>query len=56
MNGLFLVKNGVPWEAVFGPIKGPLSPTLRFACVVAFGEMDGGVWNWERRQWEKPKR
>jgi hypothetical protein len=45
---LRLVKSGVPWDEVWN-----MSPTRRLALVVAFGEIDGGEFDWRLMQWRQ---
>lgn len=46
MDGLYLVRNGVPFDVAFS-----LDAEERTAWVVVFGEMDGRVWDWRAMQW-----
>ena len=43
---LFLVRNGAPWAEVRA-----MSAERRLACVVALGELDGRVWDWDALRW-----
>ncbi|GGH14874.1 hypothetical protein GCM10007036_14470 [Alsobacter metallidurans] len=42
-----MTKNGVPFDVAFS-----MEPAMRLAACIAFGEMDGGKWNWSRMAWE----
>jgi hypothetical protein len=46
---LRLVKHGVPWDVAW-----KMSPTRRLAYVVAFGEIDGGRFDWSTKTWSDP--
>ena len=48
---LFLVKSGVPFDVAFS-----LDPEMRLAFCVIFGVLGGRVFNWDRMDWEPPKR
>ena len=54
MDGAYLMQQGVPYEAVFGPVT-KLSPSRRYAFVVATGELKGGEFDWDARppRWKK---
>lgn len=54
-DGIFLLEKGVPYDAVFGPVRRPLSPTRRLALIVAAGENAGGEFDWDRRRWRERK-
>lgn len=54
-DGIFLLEHGVPYEAVFGPVRKTLSATRRLAMIVASGENKGGSYDWDRRRWREPK-
>ena len=43
---LYLVRNGVPFDVAFS-----LPPDERMAFVVAFGTLDGRVFNWQSLRW-----
>jgi hypothetical protein len=43
---LFLLRNGVPFDIAFA-----LPPTERLAFIVAFGELDGRVFDWRDFTW-----
>ena len=49
------MQKGMPYEAVFGPLTKPLSPSRRYAFVVAHGELTGGEFDWDARppRWKK---
>lgn len=52
MDGVYLMSEcGVPYEAVFGPVRGPMSPTRRHAFIIARGELKGGEWDWNAGKW-----
>ena len=55
LDGLYLLDAGVPYEAVFGGVRAPMSATRRLAFVVARGEMRGGSFDWDRRRWLERK-
>ena len=44
-----LVNAGVPWD-----VAANLSPTEMLGYIVAVGEIDGGLFNWDALKWEKP--
>lgn len=46
-----MLGNGVPWEAIFGPVREPMSPTRRYAFIIAMGELKGGTWCWDTGKW-----
>ena len=41
------MKNGIPYDVAM-----KLSPTRRLAYTVAFGELEGGRFNWTALKWE----
>lgn len=45
---LRLVSHGVPWDTAW-----KLTPTKRLAFIVAFGENEGGTFNWRTMAWER---
>jgi hypothetical protein len=45
-----LVGRGVPFDVAFS-----LSNDERVAWIIIYGEIDGGIFNWQTGQWEKPK-
>jgi hypothetical protein len=47
---LRLVKQGVPWNEAWN-----MSPARRLACLIAFGEMDGGIFDWQSLCWREAK-
>jgi hypothetical protein len=47
---LALLKHGVPFDVAFA-----LDNNTRTAWLVMIGENEGGVFNWNTGQWEKPK-
>ena len=51
MDSAFLMSKGVPWQAVLGPVRRPLTATQRYAFVIAFGELAGGEWDWNTGKW-----
>lgn len=42
------MKNGVPYDVAFS-----LPPALRLAYAIAFGQFEGGKFDWGRMQWEE---
>ncbi|WP_153472512.1 hypothetical protein [Komagataeibacter medellinensis] len=44
-----LVANGVPWNVAMD-----MPRVRRMAFLVAFGELAGGRYDWNARQWEDP--
>jgi hypothetical protein len=46
-----LVKNGVPWDVAHS-----LEAEPRLAYVIYFGQLEGGVWDWDAMDWEPQKR
>ena len=46
---LRLVKHGVPWRDAWA-----MSPTRRWAVIVAAGEIDGGSYDWNTLRWREP--
>lgn len=47
------MKNGVPWDIAFDLCEGgPENETLALACHVAFGEFEGGKFDWDGLRWE----
>lgn len=53
---MFCVINGMPYEAVFGPLTAPLSRERRHAISVVIGEFRGGRYDWESLSWAEPPR
>jgi len=53
---MFLIQQGVPWQAVFGDIRRPMSATRRKAFVIAAGELLGGEYDWHGQRWRPPRR
>lgn len=47
---MFLAKHGVPWDVAEG-----LDAETRFAMVVIAIEHEGGRFDWNTGQWQKPK-
>jgi hypothetical protein len=54
---LALVKQGVPWAAVFGdtPWSGQMPESFVLACNVVLGELDGGEFDWHSMRWKERK-
>jgi hypothetical protein len=50
IDGLFLVKNGVPFDVAFS-----LDDEERLAWVVVMGQLSGREYNWTARRWEPPR-
>lgn len=46
----FLVKNNIPFD-----VAESWPEVERSAHFIIFGELAGGVWDWGRMCWEKPK-
>jgi hypothetical protein len=46
-----LVKNGVPFDVAFALAEGGMDAEL-IAYQVVLGELDGGVFRWDRMEWE----
>jgi hypothetical protein len=42
------VKCGVPWDVAHS-----LEPERRLAYVVYYGELEGGVWDYDRMTWRE---
>jgi hypothetical protein len=51
VDGAFLMANGVPYEAIYGTPRRPMSATRRYAFVIAMGENKGGEWDWNTGKW-----
>ena len=49
IDGLYLVKNGVPFDVAFS-----LADDDRTAWVVAIGELEGKRYDWTTRRWSVP--
>lgn len=47
-NGLYLVRNGVPFDVAFS-----LPPDEAMAWGIIFGEMDGNTWDFNSMAWKK---
>lgn len=45
---LYLVHKGIPYQQAMA-----LDASERLACIVIFGELDGGSWNWDRMEWRE---
>lgn len=56
MDGLYLVRSGVPIESVFGKSRRVWSRERRKAAVIVLGTLEGREWDWEAWRWKKPKR
>ena len=51
-----LLSNGVPWHIAWGCEPGEpshLRPAERLALRIAFGEMQGGEWDWDAGGWRQ---
>lgn len=46
---LALAKHGVPWDLCLS-----LSNDERVAFLIICGEIDGGTFDWNKGEWEKP--
>lgn len=45
---LYLVRQGIPYDVVSG-----MTEEHRLAHLVAFGELDGGSFDWDKMEWRK---